>query len=121
MSKNHSRCYNICLEVQAIRFSKPLIYLCHYEFQNEIANIPKSFRVILCVFSKFIRLLCFISHISKFHYELQNKIATLPKSFRAILCMFSKFIRLLYFTSHTSKFQYEFQNFSMSFKIFYPF
>ena len=58
----------------------------HYTFGNQIGNPPKPFGVILCMFSKSIRLLYFISHIPNFHYEFQNQIATPQKPFAVWLC-----------------------------------
>ena len=80
--------------------------------------------MILCIFSKFIRLdvlfcthLATISHISNFHYEFYRQIAIPHKSYRVILCRSSKFIRpdVLFRTylapiSHVSNFHYKFHN-----------
>ena len=67
--------------------------------------------MILCMFIKFIKPLCFIlhasrnylapiSHVSNFHYGFYNQIATPYNLFRVILCMFIKFIKPLCFISH---------------------
>ena len=110
ISRNRSRCYNICLGVQTIRFSKPLMHLCfishasctishisnlYYEFQNQIVIPSKPFRVILCMFCKFIKSLCFISHVSRTHIAYRTYLAPFKLSLRV-----SKFHALLPLPSH---------------------
>ena len=83
------------------------------EFHNQIATVPKPLRVILCMFSKFIRSLCFMSHASRTYLA---HILHLSRTFQTltikllpfiihlvILYMFSKFIRPLCFISHLSR------------------
>ena len=90
MSRNCSRCYNIYLGMQAIRFSKPLMHLC---FISHISRMHLThFNFSLCFK---IKLLLLLSHLEWFY-----------------TCLVS--LRPLYFISYTSRI---FQTFTMLFEI----
>ena len=76
-----SRAY---LATFCIHLAASCTYLTHIsnfpcEFQDQIAISPKSFRVILCMFIKFISLLCFILHV--FYTISQNHFLLKPFNF----------------------------------------